>query len=456
MSPSVLYVLPMLARGGPTRGVLGALAALGDPPGTRILSLREADPAMREQVEERGIPLIEAPDRDRLRAELEGADIVQLAFWNTPEAYELLRGPLPPMRLLVWFVVGGGAPPQVILPELVEVADLAVGAGPVLPDGDTEAEVEVVFPVLDPARVSPAPVPIAEHDGYSVGYVGTVEPVKMHPDFVDLCAAVRTPGVRFGVYGSGGGFAGIAARADELGARDRFELGGFVEDVGAVLAGFDVFGYPLCPDNYSATDLALLEAMGAGVPPVILPHGATARVVADGETGIVAADERAYVEALERLGSDRDLRLRLGEAARAHAWRTFSPEAGVTAWSSVYARLMERPKRPRAWSGGPAGSGAELFLDSLGGAAGPLLASYETGDPDADAAVASLPDAMVKGDGGILDYRRRFTSDPHLRLWSGLVLERMGRPALAAGEMVAAARLGIDPSRARVDEAVFR
>ncbi len=57
---------------------------------------------------------------------------------------------------------------------------------------------------------------------------------------------------------------------------------------------------------------------------------------------------------------------------------------------------------------------------------------------------------LVSGDGGVLDFRRRFPSDPHLRLWSGLALRAQGRNAFAAGEFAAAARLGCDRARLRL------
>jgi hypothetical protein len=52
------------------------------------------------------------------------------------------------------------------------------------------------------------------------------------------------------------------------------------------------------------------------------------------------------------------------------------------------------------------------------------------------------------GGGGILHYRRSYPNDPMLRLWSGLVLLGQGRPALAASEFKAAAKLGCHDSRA--------
>src|SRR5256714_15389959 len=90
---------------------------------------------------------------------------------------------------------------------------------------------------------------------------------KMHPRYVAMSADVDVPGVRFVVCGAGAGFPALARQAEQLGVGDRFELRGWVDDIRPVIARLDVFGYPLCEDNYSASDLVLQEVMYAGVPP---------------------------------------------------------------------------------------------------------------------------------------------------------------------------------------------
>lgn len=440
---SVAHVLPRLSRGGGSSCAINAITATGPDADASIISLREAEPRMRPLLAERGIELVEAPDRERLGRTLAAADIVQVDFWNSPELYELLRGELPPCRLAIWFQVGGATAPQLVTDALVGFADRPLASGP-MPDREP---LPLIPATLDPGRVEG--VPPHRHDGYVVGYIGTVAATKMHPDFVALCAAVRRDDARFAVCGSGDGFTAIAAAAGRLGIGGRFELRGWVDDVGTELAGFDVFGYPLRADNYSTAELALQEAMLAGVPPVVLPYGGAAGVVEDGRTGIVAADERDYSRAIERLGDDVELRRALAAGARRHARAALSPVAAGRRWRELYGEMMEAPKRPRRWPGPPPRPGAELFVASLdkSPAAGPFTASLR-GEAAADEAIAASSPPLAQGDGSVLDYRRRFPDDPHLRLWSGLVVERLGRPALAAGEFAAAIRLGIDRARA--------
>jgi hypothetical protein len=333
----------------------------------------------------------------------------------------------------------------VITRELVDLADRVIASAPVSTDIPWLPELEEIPAVLDPDRLRARPR--GRRGPLTVGYIGTVDPAKMHPDFVSLAARVRAEGVRFAVCGDGDGYARLDAEARRLGVGDRLELRGWVEDVGKALAGFDVFGYPLCRDNYSAGELVLQEAMAAGVPPVVLPYGGAARQVEDGRTGLVAADEDDYVAKLELLAADSALRAELGAAARGHALRTWSADAIARRWTAVYDELLESPKRSPRWPGPRFESGAELFVSSLGPEGGAFRESLEGGDAESDLAVRRSPAVLVRGDGGLLDFRRRFPGDPHLRLWLGLALAGQGRPALAAGELAAARRLGMDATR---------
>jgi hypothetical protein len=234
--------------------------------------------------------------------------------------------------------------------------------------------------------------------------------------------------------------------------RDRFDLRGFVEDVGSVLAGLDVFGYPLAPGNYSASDLALQEAMSSGLPPVVLPYGGAHRLVRDGWNGLVARDELDYPRAVERLYADAGERARLGRNARASAHDRGSEHA-ARAWAEVYESLLSRPKRWRAWPGGRV-SGAAAFVESLGGVAGAFSSSMAAPDEaaaiEAERVIASAPPVVWSADGGgILHYRRAYPADGYLRLWTGLVLEAAGRHVIAAAEYKRALELGCDRPRVR-------
>ena len=442
MSVRVAHVIQCLSRGGAGRALLALAGAAGDVQSSVVVSLLAADPLMRSRAEAAGIEVLEAPEPSGLRATLEQADIVQVHFWNTPELYAVLRAGLPPCRLAVWAHVSGDTAPQVLTSQLVDLADVVVATASRTAALPVLREQPLVVPGdFDPGRLNDAePRP---HATFNVGYIGTLDFAKLHPRFIELSAAIDVPDVRFVICGSGDASAAIARETAE---DAHFELRGYVEDIGSVLAELDVFGYPLAPGNYSTSDLALQEAMSAGVPPVVLPHGAAASLVENGVTGVVARDEAEYARAVERLFRDPVERLRLGRNAREQA----RPPKAAEAWTVVYGGLMELPKSPRRWPG--SATGAAAFVESLGGKAPEYAASLlATGDAEAEDAehliAAAAPVVTSAGGGGVLHYRRYYPSDGYLSLWAGLVLEGAGRHVLAAGEYSRARKLGCDAPR---------
>ena len=264
----------------------------------------------------------------------------------------------------------------------------------------------------------------------------------MHPEFTALSLAV---GTRAPAHSQGNRrrLAGLRREAEAAGAPERFDIAGYVPDPAALFAEFDIFGYPLCADNYSSLELVLQEAMFPG-PPVVLPYGGAARTVTDGVTGIVATDEAGYSKAVGRLCADPELRARLGAQARSHAEARWSQAISGAAWDGLYRELLELPKRPRGWPEPPPETGAQAFIAALGPTADVFAASL-AGDPAADEAIAASSPVLGWADGGVIP--APLPTDSHLHLWAGLVLAARGRRALAAGEFAAAKRAGLDPER---------
>lgn len=102
------------------------------------------------------------------------------------------------------------------------------------------------------------------------------------------------------------------------------------EEVKAYLLACDIFCFPSVTKN-EAFGIALAEAMAFGKPAVTFTiEGSGVNYVSlNGVTGIETenANVKAYAQAIETLASDRSLRLRYGEAAKARVNALFSEEA---------------------------------------------------------------------------------------------------------------------------------
>lgn len=469
----VLHVIDWLCVGGAARSGM-AISKYSSRQGNfqhSIVSLNTPDPYAIALAQKSGMRVQTATDQSTIHHEIEQADIVHVHFWNHPRMYEFLRSDLPAMRLVVWFHVAGDFAPQVITKELVDIADFAIPCNPhsaELPvfknlSGEVRSrKVGMVYDATDFDRVSGVqPKP---HNTFNVGYIGHLSFSKMHSNYVPMSAAVEIPNVRFIVCGSGS-LDYLKQQTQQLGATDRFDFRGYIEDIKSAIEVFDIYGYPLCEDTYAAAELNLQEVMYAGIPPVVFPYGGVKRLVINNYTGLVVNSELEYKQAIEYLYHHPQERARLGRNARDYAQQIFGAENAAKALNPIYERLMQLPKRKREW-GIPAGmslleqpislqdltgevkqvSGAEKFIEAVGDRAPQFAVSFQSQNLEelleADRQIAASTPLIYSGEGGIFQYRSFYPNDGYLYFWSGLVLQHLGQQSQAIAHLNKAIELG--------------
>jgi glycosyltransferase involved in cell wall biosynthesis len=101
-----------------------------------------------------------------------------------------------------------------------------------------------------------------------------------------------------------------------------------LEDEADDLASLDVGIAPLTDDPWTRgkAPVKVLQYMATGLPAVCSDLGTNRDVIQSGENGFLAKNTNEWVEILERLARDRDLRRRVGEKARATVARKYSLE----------------------------------------------------------------------------------------------------------------------------------
>jgi glycosyltransferase involved in cell wall biosynthesis len=104
------------------------------------------------------------------------------------------------------------------------------------------------------------------------------------------------------------------------------------------LSAIDIGLYPL-PDEqwvFGKSGLKALQYMALGIPPVATAIGANFRVIEDGVSGYLVRNEEEWVDRLEKLAKDPELRKRLGQAARKRVEDQFSIRANRDTYLGIF------------------------------------------------------------------------------------------------------------------------
>jgi glycosyltransferase involved in cell wall biosynthesis len=137
------------------------------------------------------------------------------------------------------------------------------------------------------------------------------------------------------VLGRGALHDALAAEAEALGIRDRIHLLGYRDDVKEWLGAMDVFTMPSLSEGLP---LSLLEAMAAGVPPVVTRVGGMPEVVRDGESGFIVppGDGAALADRISFLLGNPPLASKMGTAARDCILDRFTVDRMAAEYCDVY------------------------------------------------------------------------------------------------------------------------
>jgi len=175
--------------------------------------------------------------------------------------------------------------------------------------------------------------------------VANLRPEKGYPDLVQAAslALARAPELRFVALGGGGQGADDALRADleRAGVDGRFHFLGVREDAVRLLAGADVF---VLASRSEGLPIALLEALGMGLPVVSTAVGGVPEAVRDQVEGLLVPPGRPdlLADALVGLARDGAARQRLSEAARRRAHR-YDIRLAAERTAEVYRELGRLP-----------------------------------------------------------------------------------------------------------------
>jgi len=195
-------------------------------------------------------------------------------------------------------------------------------------------------PPADPAARAVARAELGLDDGEAaVLFLGELEERKRPLDAVAAVRQARDDGAPLVLLVAGDG----PQRADvEAAAGPAVRALGFRRDVARLLAAADVF---VLPSEREGLSFAILEAMAAGLAPVVADGPGNPEAVGDAGIVVPAGDPAALAAALGRLARDAAERERLGAAARARVASEFAVGPLLDGARAAYGRALRAPGR---------------------------------------------------------------------------------------------------------------
>lgn len=308
-------------------------------------------------------------ERKAFFSAVEKADIVQVEFWNHPLLYSVLReiSDWPPCRLVLFSHISGLFPPAYLPSTVVESSDHIVVSSAASLAADAligKMNNLTVIPGFGGAGKA-LNVERRDHDYFQVLYIGTADKMKIHPDLISWCVdlAKRDRDIRF-VFCT-------LDRSDTLMEQipdaylPVFQFHEKVQDIRTVLRDGDLFGYALQPRHFGTGEQAILEAMGAGLPAVVMDNPAERHIVTHGVDGFIAKNGTEYKEAILFFKNNPDILQKFSDNARESAKTNLSPGITVEKFRAFYRDVSESEKREHHWPDAYQ-SLWELFLLSQG------------------------------------------------------------------------------------------
>jgi len=379
-------------------------------------------------------------DNELIKKKMNNAVIGQIEWWNHPLIYNFLNSvTFPPSRVILCSHVNGLSRPNIITESVINFSDIFIATTkatrkhPLFQKRENNQYREklryITFPInferLENFQLKP-------HEGFNIGYVGTLDYSKMHRNFLSMSSAVDIPQIKFIICDSSGDKGKVQLEAQKY-ATEKFQFMGFDENLKSIFEILDVFGYPLNANHYGSGEQVINEAMYAGLPVVAFSNPSEQEIISHNETGILVKDEQSYIEAIQTLYLNPNERTRIGMNARKHVMQRYDTQRCFEKLESIYKEVMNLNKRSRTFISRIGNNhvsrknlGALLFIESLGQEGSEFFQSYisrgKTTNDDINKKIMEIEIGMkMVTKGSLFQYLYFFPNDAFLNFWAGLI-----------------------------------
>lgn len=351
-----MRILHITAHMGAGAGKAISGLAMSDDSNRHIVILLE-EPEKTDHIrrcEQMGIEIIICPQSEQLCREVAEADVVIMNWWHHPLTYQaLIEISDVPSRIILWSHVNGLNYPKLKL-DFMKCFDACMFTSKASFQNTDWSEEEkdyickkseLVYGMGDfnPQNFK-AKCDYGRTQEAQIGYVGTLDYAKLHPNFVNWIKETVNcnRNIRFMVAGDLSPT--LTEDVKKEGISENTEFLGFRTDIPELLCAWDIFIYPLNPVNFATTENALLEAMAAGLP-IVASDGMIERtIIDDGKNGFLVSDEHTFANRVQELVQNEELRRRLGQHAKESVIGAYDKKANLLRFISVLDTVVKRPK----------------------------------------------------------------------------------------------------------------
>lgn len=214
------------------------------------------------------------------------------------------------------------------------VTDWLIASGEVSQD----KAMRIYNPVQLPALNEHAPL---AHDVFRIGFVGRLEAVKNPLALLDAFGALADSGVACELWfvGDGSERAELEQRIAQRGQTNKVRLWGYQSDPAPLIKKCHVYVQPSLSEGFG---LALVEAMGCGLPVIATAVGGAPEIIDPGKTGWLLSQATpeliaASLKEAWRLGPEK-LR-EMGSRARESVEGRFEPDTYLAQVETLYQQL---------------------------------------------------------------------------------------------------------------------
>jgi hypothetical protein len=309
---------------------------------------------------------------------VKASDIVVVHLWNHPLLFEfLINASMPECRLCFWAHVSGLYPPYNFFEKLISFPDIFVLSSPISFEAK---EIKELPPTLKEKLITIWTTgglneyfnitPIT-HEGFNIGYLGTLDYTKLHPNFVDICSKIHIPDVKFIMIGVGRDTEKIKQQVKDKRIDSKFLFTGIVDDktLYHYLSIIDIFGYPLNPLHFGTCEQVLGETIAAGIIPIVMKNPAEEYILFQSLVKFVCSNEDEYIHNIELLYRERSKRSSIVNLMQEHVTQLYDSDKMVKSWGNVFDNLINKAKKERVWDIQDTitkKQGHKIFIESLG------------------------------------------------------------------------------------------